>query len=201
MTDDPCLTALRAGGLVAFPTDTFFALSCDALNPGAVRRLRELKALAPVRPLPVLIPAALDPVTLGCRLDERARSLIDRHWPGKLTLIVPCEGVLAENVGRAEDGAVGIRVPDGEWLLDLLTRWNGPLVGTSANPTGRPPAVSPDDIRAYFGNQLAWVSPERAPGGNPSTVVDSTGTELRIEREGAIPAAEIIGATHSGRTS
>jgi L-threonylcarbamoyladenylate synthase len=176
---------------VAFPTDTFFALSCDPFDAQALSLLRRLKGIGHDRPLPLLIPAIFDVSTLGCEFNGLASELAERFWPGKLTLIVPCKGALAEAVGRPNDGAIGLRIPAGAWLQHLLSSWSGPLVGTSANPTGRPPAVSPAQIHDYFGRQLGWASDQSAPGGEPSTVVDVTSGEIHIEREGAVPVSDL----------
>lgn len=192
MPASACVAALRGGHVVAFPTDTFFALSCDPFNAQALAALRRLKGIEADRPLPLLIPAIIDVSKLGCEFNGLASELAERFWPGKLTLIVPCKGELSRAVGRSEDGAIGLRIPGGAWLQHLLSSWSGPLVGTSANPTGRPPALTPSEIHEYFGRQLGWVSDQSAPGGEPSTVVDVTSGEIRIEREGAVPVSELI---------
>jgi L-threonylcarbamoyladenylate synthase len=184
---------------VAFPTDTFFALSCDPFNTQALATLRRLKGIDAARPVPLLIPAIFDVAKLGCEFNGLATELAERFWPGKLTLVVPCTGTLSQLVGRPEDGAVGLRAPGGAWLQHLLSSWGGPLVGTSANTTGRPPATSPEEIRSYFGRQLGWISEEPAMGGEPSTVVDVTTGEIRVERDGAVPAAELAPLLRSAK--
>lgn len=189
---DSCLAALKSPGVVAFPTDTFFALSCDPLQPDALAQLRTLKDLAPDRPLPLLIPQGFDVTTVGASMPAAGVQLADMFWPGKLTLIVPCGGPLSEAVGRGSDGAVGFRVPGGQWLLQLLDRMQSPLVGTSANPTGQPPAQRASEVRAYFGEQVSWVGDEDAEGGAPSTVVDVTCVRPEIVRSGAIDTETIL---------
>jgi tRNA threonylcarbamoyl adenosine modification protein (Sua5/YciO/YrdC/YwlC family) len=175
---------------VAFPTDTFFALSCDPFDTHALARLRRLKRIKE-RPLPLLLPTGFDCRDLGCHLSRFAEELVSHFWPGKLTLIVPCRGVVAARVGRLSDGALGVRVPDWPWTQDLLRSWNGPLVGTSANITGRKPAVTPADVQAQFGDDLEWIARETAPGGEPSTVIDVSGERLRVQRVGAVSESEL----------
>jgi tRNA threonylcarbamoyl adenosine modification protein (Sua5/YciO/YrdC/YwlC family) len=114
------------------------------------------------------------------------------YWPGKLTLILPCDGHLATVIGRPSDGAVGVRLPDNDWLLQLLDRFQSPLVGTSANSSGRPPARTASEVRDYFGSAITWLGTSDAVGGQPSTVVDVTGDRPAIVRQGAIPATEIL---------
>jgi L-threonylcarbamoyladenylate synthase len=187
-----CLDQLRAGRVVAFATDTFFALSCDPHSDSALRELRTLKGLDANRPLPLLIPAGYDVARIGCVLPRVATTLIDHYWPGKLTLIVPCHGKLAARVGRRPDGAVGLRVPEGAWLLDLLAAFDGPLVGTSANPTGAPPAASLADVQSYFSTDRVVGYPGESPGGAPSTVLSLADDPPKIVREGAIPGTELL---------
>jgi L-threonylcarbamoyladenylate synthase len=181
-----CLQALAAGQVVAIPTDTYFALACDAFCSSAVARIRKLKQRDPGRPFPLLIHHELAWERIGCHKSPLAQELVGAFWPGKLTLIVPCHGKLSENVGRPGDGAVGLRAPGGEGLQALLAAWDGPLVGTSANISGRPPAKTPDEVETYFPAAAAWVATEHAPGGKPSTVVDVCGDRLLIEREGSV---------------
>lgn len=201
MSSRACLDALRAGRVVAFPTDTFFALSCDPLSDAALARLRELKEIAPGRPLPLLIPPDFDCARIGCVLSEPVRRLTQRFWPGKLTLVVPCDGALGPRVGRRPDFAIGLRVPEGAWLHDLLMAFDGPVVGTSANRTGDPPATTVAEVRRYFSMDQVDSFPGTAPGGAPSTVVSVAGEELVVEREGAVSAAELMQAWSPGTGS
>lgn len=187
-----CLGALRAGRVVAFATDTLYALSCDPFSAPALHRLRSLKGIAPGRPLPLLIPRGFDVARIDCVLPPRASALVHRYWPGKLTLIVPCHGSLATSVGRLPDGAVGLRVPAGAWLQDLLSAFDGPLVGTSANPTGAPAATNEAQVRAYFPERDVDCFDGACPGGAPSTVLSLADEPVVIEREGAIAGSELL---------
>jgi L-threonylcarbamoyladenylate synthase len=196
-----CLDALKAGHVVAFPTDTFFALSCDPLSDPALTLLRQLKAIGPARPLPLLIPPGFDCTRIGCVLNPRAQLLAREFWPGKLTLVVPCEGPLGSRVGRKTDCAVGLRVPEGEWLSDLLRAFDGPLVGTSANRTGQSPAATVEEVRRYFTPDQVTAFAGVAPGGAPSTVISVTGPEPEVEREGAIPIALLRHTWEQGRVA
>jgi len=198
---DSCLAAIKSPGVVAFPTDTFFALSCDPLEPAALAALRALKGLDSDRPLPLLVPRDYDLSAHGAVISDAAAQLTDTFWPGKLTVIVPCSGELSRAAGRSSDGAVGFRVPDGAWLLELLERFRAPLVGTSANPTGEPPASQASQVREYFGDQIAWIGEDDAEGGKPSTVVDLTGDRPEIIRAGAIDPDEILRCLTSGSMS
>jgi L-threonylcarbamoyladenylate synthase len=176
---------------VAIPTDTFFALACDPFSDSAVAQVRKLKQRDPGRPLPLLIPLHLNWERIHCHQSPLARELARAFWPGKLTLVVPCRGELAGRVGRPGDGAVGLRAPGGDALQALLAGWDGPLLGTSANISGRPPARTAAEIERYFPSGLSWVAPESAPGGRPSTVVDICSGRLMIEREGSVTLEQL----------
>ena len=201
MSIQACLDALKAGRVVAFPTDTFFALSCDPFSDPALSLLRQEKEIGSLRPLPLLIPPDFDCARIGCVLSQKAQLLARRFWPGKLTLVVPCEGPLGARVGREPDFAVGLRVPEGEWLTDLLRAFDGPLVGTSANRTGQPPAASLEEVRRYFALDKVVAFAGLAPGGAPSTVISVTGDEPTIEREGAIPVELLRHTWEQGRVA
>lgn len=181
-----CIRALENGRVVAFATDTFYALACDPYNVQAVIQLRAIKKRADAKPLPLLIARDFDWHRLGCEHTDLTKTLARCFWPGKLTMIVPCQSELAAQVGQPGDGAVGLRVPGNTWLLGLLSRWDGPVVGTSANLAGKPPARSVDEVRGYFGEDLFCVDGGRAPGGEPSTVVHMVEGGLKVDREGAV---------------
>jgi L-threonylcarbamoyladenylate synthase len=189
---DACVRALRRGDVVAAPTDTYFGLLADPLSDRALAALGRLKKCDAARPWPLLIPAGFDVRRLGCELSPAARRLADRFWPGKLTLVVPCDGPLGSRVGRGVDGAVGLRVPGGpRALLELLRLWDGPLTGTSANPTAKTPALNAAQTILYFPEALGCVLSGSAPGGAPSTVVDTVCDPVRVVRAGDLSEAEI----------
>lgn len=192
MSIQACLNALRTDRVVAFPTDTYFALSCDPFSGPALSLLREFKEIGPDRPLPLLIPPGFDCARIGCVLSESASRLASQFWPGKLTLVVPCEGPLARTVGCPPDFGVGLRVPEGNWLSDLLRAFDGPLVGTSANRTGLPPATSAEEVRRYFTLDQVVAFAGTSPGGPPSTVISLTADGPVVLREGAIPTAALM---------
>ena len=151
MSYGECIRALKSGRVVAFGTDTFYALACDPFNLQAVNLLKTLKGRSHAKPLPLLIAQDYDWHQLGCEHTELTRALARSFWPGKLTLIVPCQSDLAALMGQKGDRSLGLRAPGGEWLMGLLSQWEGPLVGTSANLAGQPPACS-----CGRGERLFW---------------------------------------------
>jgi L-threonylcarbamoyladenylate synthase len=182
--------ALRAGRVVAIPTDTIYGLAVDPWQPEAVARLFALKERPPTVALPVVI-GRLDQVgPVTGPLTGSARRLVDRYWPGPLTLVVPrVEGFDADLGGPVSArGTVGVRWPDHP-LVQALCRELGPLALTSANRHGAPPATTALDVgRAFPGaGDLATILDGGVCDGVPSTVVECRGTTIRCLRQGAIP--------------
>jgi L-threonylcarbamoyladenylate synthase len=175
---------LRAGGVVACPTETFVGLLADARNPEAVREVCRLKGRAADQPIGLLLPdlAALDRV--AAEVPARARELAARHWPGPLSLVLRARAELLEALKR--DGTVSVRVPGPSAALDLVRAFGGPLTATSANRAGEPAARNAADVRAAFGDELGAIVEGESPGGLPSTIIDATGSELRVLRAGPV---------------
>lgn len=175
---------LHGGELVAFPTDTVYGVACAASQPGRIEALFELKRRPPDRRIPMLV-AGLDALPPGWLVDERARALAGRFWPGALTLVLP-----------AEDGSStqAFRAPDHDVTLDLI-RAAGPLYATSANLSDEPDTLDADDVLIAFATQRdslsAVVDGGRVPGGVASTVVDLSVTPARVLRDGPIGAGQI----------
>lgn len=175
---------LRAGHVLACPTETQMGLLCDALSERAVLQVFGMKRRPPAEPLPVIAPsvAALDQIVLD--FTEAARRLAARYWPGPLTLVLRAREGLPLPLLR--DGKVAVRVPGPSPALCLVQTFGGPLTATSANLSGRPPLVSSDELRETFGAELFGVVPGIPPGGPPSTVVDASGSVLRVLRQGVL---------------
>lgn len=173
--------ALMADGkLVAFPTDTVYGVACAFGRDEQRSVLVKLKGRPEDKPIPVLVADESQIADAGYVLDDRARRLASRWWPGPLTLVLPAAG---------GGGSLGFRVPKHEVALSLI-RLAGPLLATSANRSGEPETLGADEVQIAFavhGDLLAAVvDGGPAPGGTASTVVDLTADPARILREGAI---------------
>jgi len=182
--------AIRRGDLVVVPTDTVYGVGCDAFDAEAVMRLLEAKGRGREMPVPVLVSAVitLDALTTG--VPDWARVLVDRYWPGPLTIVCTAQSSLQWDLGDAR-GTVAVRMPLHDIALELIQR-TGPLAVSSANTTGKPAATNAEDVIDMLGDVVAVVLDAGAtPGEQPSTIVDCTGDRPRILREGAIPAHEI----------
>jgi L-threonylcarbamoyladenylate synthase len=176
---------LRGGGCVAIPTDTVYGLAAALASPGAVRQLAELKGRPRSVPIAVLV-ADVDQATSVAVLDDEARALARRHWPGPLTLVVPGVEDVGTVVGTS-DGSVGVRCPD-HALVRALAAEVGPLATTSANRHGEDPATTAAAVVEQFPS-LALIADGGACDGVPSTVVDVRVRPPRILRQGSLHLA------------
>lgn len=184
---------LRAGGVVAIPTDTVYGIAADMALPDAIERLFAVKRRPPEKAVAVLLADADQAWTLGIPTPH-ARVLGERFWPGGLTLVLPVRpGAVLPRVLAAGLPTIGVRVPDHD-APRALARILGPLPTTSANLSGEADARDAREIAERLGEALALVL-DGGPihGGPASTVVDCTLDLPSILREGAIPATAIAG--------
>jgi len=170
---------IRSGGVIAFPTDTVFGLGAAADDEIATRRVFRIKGRPVGLPL-ILMVAAESQLENFVHVDSRSEAMMRRWWPGPLTIILHAKG----------GGTLGVRIPKHKVALDLL-RAAGPLMTTSANLHGKDPAMTPAD--AALPGVMAVLDGGPAPGGLVSTVLDLTGPEPHVLREGAITTPELLG--------
>lgn len=181
--------AIIDGRVVAFPTDTVYAIGCDARNAAAVAAVNAAKSRDASRPMPVLCGSEGSAWEIA-RPCETARRLAAAFWPGALTMVLPLADARVGSAMGLRDGTVGVRVPDSACALSLL-RACGPLVGTSANASGREPAVDAGSVRVGGVDVVVDGGPVGA-GRGPSTVVGlAAGARPEILREGALGRADV----------
>jgi L-threonylcarbamoyladenylate synthase len=182
---------IRAGEIVAVPTDTLYGLAADPFSKAAVERVFAAKKRSAERALP-LIAADIAQVEahLG-RLSSDARRLADAFWPGPLTLLVPrSETMPGELTGGL--GQVGVRVPAHVVARELCRACGRPLTATSANTSGSPASAEPGEIARTLGDAVALLlDAGPAPGGPPSTIVDVSEGSVRLLRPGSVPWDEV----------
>jgi L-threonylcarbamoyladenylate synthase len=184
------LEILKRGGLVAFPTDTVYGVGALAFDGIAVESIYAAKDRPVEKAIPVLIGDPDNLVKVSLEVPEITLKLAARFWPGPLTLVVPKHPDLPEAVSAAP--TVGVRVPDHPVARALL-RAAGPMAVTSANLSGQPSPVTAQEVFAQLGGRIALILDDgKTPGGVPSTVVDCTGAEPQILREGPISREEIF---------
>ncbi len=185
---------LRRGGLVAFPTDTLYALGADALNADAVERVLTVKGRSRGKPLSVLVPSvdALD--ALAVSVPASLQELLRTFWPGPLTVVVKASGRFP-TVLTGATGTVGLRIPAGAVAQAVLKGFGGPVIGTSANKAGGPDPGDAKAVQRAIGGQVDLIlDGGRVALGVPSTVLDCTVEPARILREGAIPRSTLVTA-------
>lgn len=188
--------ALTRGELVVLPTDTVYGVAADAFDPAAVDRLLAAKGRSRGMPTPVLVSAASTVDALASALPDYARVLIERFWPGPLTIVARQQVSLRWDLGETR-GTVAIRMPDHDLTLEVLER-TGPLAVSSANTTGQLAATTADEAEAMLGEQVSViVDTGPTPGLEASTILDATGDEPRLLRRGVIPVAELDAALES----
>jgi len=181
---------LQNGGVIAFPTDTVYGLGADAFNSTAVERIYEIKNRPKHRQLPLLIADVERLTTLAGPIPEIAWFLAKRFWPGGLTLVLPKTDSLP--VYLAPGPTIAVRVPDHPVCLAIIHHLGNPIIGTSANISGHPAALTADEVRQQLGRKIDFViNGGKCPGGKESTVVDVTRESPTILRQGIIPSHEI----------
>jgi L-threonylcarbamoyladenylate synthase len=179
--------ALRWGGLVAFPTDTLYALGANALDSAAIERVHAVKGRHHGKPLSVLVPSLEAAVGLATGLSDEVRSLMQAFWPGALTVVVKAAPRIPP-ILRGTSGTVGLRMPAGTVARALLMAFAGPIIGTSANKAGGADPGDAKTVQKAIGGQIDLIlDGGRVALGVPSTVIDCTTQPAHLLREGAVP--------------
>ncbi len=185
---DQAVHALARGALVVLPTDTVYGIAADAFTPRAVAALLAAKGRGRHMPPPVLVPSPSTVAGLATDVPAEVTALVERFWPGPLTIICRAQPSLAWDLGETA-GTVALRMPDDEVALALLAR-TGPLAVSSANLSGRPSATTAEQAQEDLGAAVAvYLDGGPSRGGTASTIVDVTGPVPRILREGALSRA------------
>src|SRR5437660_9699633 len=178
---------VRSGGVIAFPTETFYGLGVDPFNVPAVQRLYDLKGRPPrTRPVLVLIRSRHELQALVSEITPAAERLIQACWPGPLTLVFRA-AVAVPSVLTAGTGTIGVRLSAYPVVQQVLEVIGGPLTGTTANRTGQPQATTAAAVEHAFGSDVDLiVNGGPTPGGLPSTAVATTVSPPRLIREGSV---------------
>ena len=182
---------LRAGGVIAMPTDTCYGLAVNPCDARALERLYRLKGRDFGKPLLLLIAERKQLADLTSVISPQSRRLMEEFWPGPLTLLLPAApGWRASRVVAA--GKIGVRLPESPLARELVRLAGVPLTSTSANPSGAPAAFDAGRVREYFARELDLIidgGPSRRRC--PSTVLDVSVSPPRLLRAGAIAARRL----------
>jgi L-threonylcarbamoyladenylate synthase len=182
---DEIVALLRGGGIIAFPTDTAYGLGADPFNGAAVDRLFQLKGRPETKPILLVIDSIAMAESIS-RPPEMFYAVAKTFWPGPLTMVVEAKPHVPVNL-TAGTGTIGVRWPVAPAAIGLVSRLERPITATSANRTGRPSAVTADEIRLQFADGLdALVDGGVLPVRSGSTLLDMTTDPPILLREGPI---------------
>lgn len=198
---DQAAEAVLRGGVIAFPTDTLYGLGCSLLDPAAVDMIARLKRRDPAHAVISLIPDPEQAYGLALDIGPVAERLMRAYWPGPLSLIFLGSAYVPASV-QGKGGTVALRCPKDTLSHGLLDRIGGPVVSSSANLSGHPPAETAEDVVRIFGNQLDLVldgGPRR--GGRSSTLVDVSGPRPKLLRQGELDVCALLGDFEDRTTS
>ncbi len=189
---DEASSIIKEGGVIAFPTETFYGLGVKYNDINALKRLYEIKQRPEKMAIPLITGDKKNLGLIASSISDTAEKLMDVFWPGPLTLLIPARKDLLELI-TARTGKVAVRIPGESFALELTRSLEFPITATSANISGMPPAVNPEDVLGYFAKRLDMlIDGGKTPGGQPSTIVDVTGGEIKILREGAVSSRKIL---------
>lgn len=185
---------LRAGELVAFPTDTVYGVGALAWDEEAVGKLYTAKIRAGHKAIPILLADPADLLLVAADLPPAALRVAERFWPGALTLVVPRNRRVPDIVTAGGD-TVAVRVPDHDAVRALIRAAGAPLATTSANLSGAASPVTAAEVAAQLSGRVSLIlDGGPCPGGTPSTILDLTGETAVILREGPLTLADIQAA-------
>jgi L-threonylcarbamoyladenylate synthase len=188
----PAADWLRAGGVVAIPTDTFYGLAVDIRNASAVRQLFALKGRDARAALPLIAADIAQVVACGGRLEAREAALAQAFWPGPLSIVRDAPSWIVPEV-HGGHRTVAIRIPAHLVARRLCEAWGGVLSATSANVSGAPSVDRVEALGAIAQDPRVFVIDAGVtPGGLPSTLVDVRAARPVLLREGAIPWSRVL---------
>jgi L-threonylcarbamoyladenylate synthase len=194
---DHAAQIIKNGGVVAFPTDTFYGLGCDPFNASSVEKIYELKNRPSNKAILLLISSLdiLDKCVVLDNLNKQQQEnfwlLVKNFWPGPLTMVLPANDLLAKNLLSSEK-TIGIRFPSYQLAQTLAGKVGGAITATSANLSGQANTETALEVNQQFDNKLDFIlDGGKSPGGKASTLIDLTLDAPKIIREGAISQSSL----------
>jgi len=190
----PAVKAFRQGGVIAYPTETFYGLAADPFNPVAIERLFALKGRPSANPISLIIADKAMLKGLVAEVPRAATALMERFWPGPLTLVLRAAPSVPASL-IAGTGKVGVRLSSHPVAQALSAICSSPITATSANPSGKRPPASAQDVLDYFNGSLdVLIDGGVLTGRLGSTIVDASEGKAVVLREGEIPSQEVFEA-------
>jgi len=183
---------IATGGVVAIPTDTVYGIAASLAHEDALARIFTVKGRPGDRTLPVLVSSTEVLARIAQDVSEETLVLIDRYWPGPLTVVVNARsGMPAVVTGPGE--TIGVRLPNHPVAIEVIAKAGGAIACTSANRSGDPPGRTALDVAESVGDGLDLIlDGGQTPGGVASTVIAVEDDTIRVLREGAIPAEHLL---------
>lgn len=186
--DETCLRILKAGHVLAFPTETVFGFGVIA-EKEAFDELCALKNRVPDKPFTIMV-SEKEEIARFADLDERSKRLIDRFMPGEITVLFPAKAGLAHYLTLGQE-TVGIRISGKREVRELIRRVGNPMLVTSANFSGMPPLLEEKSVLTQFEGKIRGIVQGRCESNIPSTIVMIKEGRLSLIRQGSIPFKEI----------
>ena len=182
---------MKKGSICAIPTDTIYGFAVDAASEKAVKRVYEIKGRNEKKPL-ILFLAEIDQLSkLQIKIPGSFSEILDSKWPGALTAILKKQHNI-EQISAFHYSTIGVRIPDHQNLLRILSLYDGYFLTTSANRSEHQPLTSADEIEKEFYSDIDWLIEDDASitGGPPSTIVDLSGVSFKLLRKGKLEIDE-----------
>ncbi len=188
---EQAVTILKQGGIVACPTDTVYGVGAAINIESAVERVFQIKGRPHSRALPILLAEKYQIAEVAKIVPPLARRLADRFFPGALTIVLPKADSVSDIVTGGRK-TIAIRIADHPIPIAVVRGLGVPIVGTSANLSGSPSALTAEEVRAQLGDRVDMIiNGGRCPGGWESTIIDLSGETPRVLRQGPISMEEL----------
>ena len=183
------LEALNNHQVIAFPTETVFGLGVFYDDEKAYNLLNQVKNRREDKPYTMML-SDVKEISNYAFIKDKYLPIVNKYMPGSLTILVNAKSCVPSYVTH-NTGVIGIRIPSNKEALDLLKFVKKPLLVPSANKADQKPALSSDEVRAIFKDEIAVIIPGEISSGEPSTIIDITGDEIKLIRKGPIPLEEL----------
>ena len=183
------LEALNNHQVIAFPTETVFGLGVFYDDEKAYNLLNQVKNRREDKPYTMML-SDVKEISNYAFIKDKYLPIINKYMPGSLTILVNAKSCVPAYVTH-NTGVIGIRIPSNKEALDLLKFVKKPLLVPSANKADQKPALSADEVKAIFNDEIAVIISGEISSGEPSTIIDITGDEIKLIRKGPIPLEEL----------
>lgn len=186
------LDVFKRGGVIAYPTETFYGLGVDPFNESAIEKLFALKGRETDKPISILVKDKKMLTEVAEEIPLSAEILIKKFWPGPLTIIFKAKKIIPSLI-TGSTGKIGVRISSNPITQKLLEAIDAPITATSANPSGEKSPVTAREVMDYFENEVDLILDGGTLFGRlGSTIVDVTEGDLKVIREGEIPLKTVV---------